>query len=129
MEPPLLYAIEKITFYLVWLGIPTLIFTLPAQGERRNLTLRFFLNVFATWFGFILHRSEIGLPASYARAEANGNEMYDGVGMNVAILFMGWVPALMSTILVLFIYLAATFVLKRRNRSTLTHTGDEPPHS
>ena len=121
MEPPLLYPVETITFFLVWLGIPILAFALPTQNKRRNLTLRFFLSVLATWLGFIIHREMIGRPASFARADANGNEMYDGVGMNAAILFMGWAPALMSTVPVFLIYLGASFIHKRMKKKQLAH--------
>lgn len=118
-DPQLLYALEEAAYYLVLIGIPALAFATPAK-RKRNLLIRYSISVICVWIGLILHRELIGRPASFARADANGNDAYDGVGMNVAILCLGWIFGLICTTGALVIYLSISLTSKYLKRQKAT---------
>ena len=112
---------SEITCLLVWLGIPAYLFyRCPKTGEK-NLGPRFMLGTIGSWAGLVLHRELIGLPVAIARAEAEGDLLYDGVGGNAALLFGGWILGIISSAVALVAYLALNYI--RRHKDQFTSPG------
>jgi hypothetical protein len=110
---------SEVTNWLVWFGVPAyVLYRRPKRGER-NLRLRFLVGVLGTWLGLILHRECISLPVSIARAQASGNLDYDGVGMNAAVFFFGWMYGLISSFVALVTFLAFRYLRQRRKQKPL----------
>lgn len=98
--------IENVALLGVLFGIPITLLPWLRRQRRKGLLPRGFVSVLGVWLGLCLHRSYIGLPMSMARAQANGNDIYDGIGGNLAILMGGWLPGLISTSIVFGIWVA-----------------------
>ncbi|QEF96862.1 hypothetical protein Mal15_08920 [Stieleria maiorica] len=62
---------------------------------------------------------QFNLPALREIAYQSGDYMYDGVGMNAALLATGWIPPLFLTIVLVALY--STFA----RRAKATHDGLE----
>jgi hypothetical protein len=87
----------------------------PKAGVR-NLGIRFIVGVLGTWFGLLLHREFIGLPVAMARARADGELMYDGVGTNAALLVLGWIFGLISSTVALVAFFGLKYVRQKRQQ-------------
>jgi hypothetical protein len=95
-------------------GIPIIVITYPKFPRwPRSIGARLFLTVLAVWLLLIVHRIA-SLPTLIREAEAAGDTTYDGVGGNVATLFMGWFSGLIGCISALIISRVAGLLSKRR---------------
>ncbi|MCC9656736.1 hypothetical protein [Rhodopirellula halodulae] len=80
--------------------IPALfIFTPATPPHKRSLGLRIPLAILASWFATLEFRMQFNLPALRELARQRDDYMYDGVGMNAALLVMGWLLPLIATLL------------------------------
>ncbi|HQX49369.1 MAG TPA: hypothetical protein PLY87_21320 [Planctomycetaceae bacterium] len=81
------------------LAIPAVIIFMPnrvaatVRGPARAV-----LAVFVSWFMLVESWIAFASPAAKEFARQRGDFDYDDVGMNVSLLFMGWVPALFVTL-------------------------------
>jgi hypothetical protein len=116
---------SEVTNRLVWFGIPAFVFFRRPRSGERNLEVRLIVGVVGTWFGLLLHREYIGWPVAMDRAEG-----YDGVGMNAALLVLGWIFGLISSTVALVTFLTLRYVRQRtkahRIRRTERHRAGRP---
>ena len=64
----------------------------------------YFGSVIVVWFSLIFHVWIVDRPIASAYESAKGNDMYDGVGANVVMLGMGWLPGMYGSALGLGIF-------------------------
>ncbi|WP_345689526.1 hypothetical protein [Novipirellula caenicola] len=94
--------------------IPALFIFTPARPpKQRCFAFRIPVAVFTSWFATLEFRMQFNLPALRELASQRGDDMYDGVGMNAALLLMGWFPPLIVTLLMVVVL---QFVLAVRRR-------------
>jgi len=85
--------------------IPALfIFSPPRPNPDGTFWVRGLMAVLMSWWMTLVFRLQFSLPAIKKIARENGAPTYDGIGMNAAVIVMGWVPpffvtAVMATIL------------------------------
>ena len=59
---------------------------------------RIAIAVLISWFGQVEFRTALHGPAVSELARQRNDETYDDIGLNVALLFMGWLPSLLVTL-------------------------------
>ena len=88
-----------------WTVIPAaFVFAPPKRKATRNWTLRLFLATLFSWYATLVFRMQFNLPATRELARERGDYMYDGVGMNAALLVTGWIPPLVVTVVLIAVY-------------------------
>ncbi|QDV40692.1 hypothetical protein Enr13x_05270 [Stieleria neptunia] len=90
---------------------------------KRNWALRIPLAVVVSWFATLEFRMQFNLPALRELASQRDDDMYDGVGLNAALLVMGWLPPLIVT-LVMVVVLQLVLAMMRRTARDTHHDGD-----
>lgn len=94
--------------------IPALfIFVPPKRPGRRSYGLRIAGAVLLSWWAQIVFRMQFSLPALLERASQEDDYRYDGIGMNAAILAMGWLPPLLVTLLMVGIMQSILAICRR----------------
>lgn len=92
--------------------IPAIVFCLPGLSNKLpSINQRFALSVFATWFVLVEFRMHFNLPALRELVRQADDHRYDGVGLNAAILVMGWLPSLVATTIMFLLVPAVQHVL------------------
>jgi hypothetical protein len=90
--------------------IPALFVIIPATPPpTRSWGLRIPLAVFASWFASLEFRIHFSFPALRELARQRGDYMYDGMGMNLALLVLGWLPPLIVTIFMVAVLQSAVY--------------------
>ncbi|MGB7323331.1 MAG: hypothetical protein WBD31_00565 [Rubripirellula sp.] len=80
--------------------IPALFVFAPSRSPSgRRWSVRILLAVLTSWFATMQFRMQFNLPALREIAYQRDDHMYDGVGLNAALLMMGWIPPLVVTII------------------------------
>ncbi len=69
-----------------------------APQKKRPIGLRILGCTILIWYLQMAVRAYLDQPVATALARARGDEMYDGVGGNVAVMVLGWVFGLMATV-------------------------------
>jgi hypothetical protein len=88
-----------------WIVIPAAFVLTPAKlNATRNWLLRLILATAISWYATLAFRMQFDLPATRALARERGDYMYDGVGMNAALLVTGWIPPLVVTSVMIAVY-------------------------
>ncbi|PHQ31592.1 hypothetical protein CEE69_30405 [Rhodopirellula bahusiensis] len=88
-----------------WTVIPAaFVFTPPKRNATRNWPLRLSLATLTSWHATLVFRMQFNLPATRELARERGDLMYDGVGMNAALLVTGWIPPLIVTAVLIAVY-------------------------
>ncbi|MEJ7591389.1 MAG: hypothetical protein WKF77_07560 [Planctomycetaceae bacterium] len=59
---------------------------------------RIAIAVLISWFGQVEFRTALHEPAVSELARQRNDQTYDDVGLNVTLLFMGWLPSLLVTL-------------------------------
>ncbi|WP_147866610.1 hypothetical protein [Stieleria maiorica] len=100
--------------------IPAVFVFWPAKSPSGpNWLARIVLSSLTSWYATLQFRMQFNLPALREIAYQSGDYMYDGVGMNAALLATGWIPPLFLTIVLVALY--STFA----RRAKATHDGLE----
>jgi hypothetical protein len=95
--------------------IPALFVIIPAtQPHTRSWGLRIPLAVFASWFASLEFRIHFSFPALRELARQRGDYMYDGMGMNLALLVLGWLPPLIVTIFMVAVVQSSVYLRPSR---------------
>ena len=90
--------------------IPALFVFIPATPPHtRSWGLRIPLAVFASWFASLELRIHFSFPALRELARQNGDYMYDGMGINLALLVLGWLPPMIVTIFMVAVLQSAVY--------------------
>ncbi len=85
-----------------WTALPAAFVFAPPKGNgARNWLLRIILATLISWYATLVFRMQFNLPATRELARERGDYMYDGVGMNAALLVTGWIPPLVVTIVLI----------------------------
>jgi len=110
---------------LAGIGHGLIVFALPlllmfGVCQRRSVKrwkMPVALAVIIAWFVRILYRTTFENPLYINLAENEGDNMYDGVGGNVATLFFGWIEPLIACLL----FVGITRIAHRNRKSEQSH--------
>lgn len=106
-------TVLQLAQYLITFGIPLLFLANPKFPKfPRTSWGKFVSVVLLVWLLAIIERV-LSTPYRFQAAAERGDEMYDGVGGNVAVLFIGWMIGLIGSIPA---FLVRAFVSKLQAR-------------
>jgi len=104
MDPVTRLKYAEFVFITICVVLPSII-CLPIIPiiKKINPIARYLLAVFITWLALNIFNNFYYLGARLAHADYRGSESYDGVGVNVVILFLGWIIPIVTGIPALLI--------------------------
>jgi hypothetical protein len=114
---------------LLWIAIPLALIP-PVPRSWRWIALRTFVITVAVWFISMHYNIVFGVPwRSMVLDMQDPNSSYDGVGSNVGLLFLGWVPPFFECLGTLIVcrYLFPLLAFLWRRVTGKDHRGQAAP--
>lgn len=100
--------ISAITMWSIVILTPVVVLSWKRDGQYDRVSWkRLAASVAIGWFFLVIHRSLYASTVAARLAEQRGDLYYDPVGGNAAILVAGWIPVLVSTLVVALLILVA----------------------